>query len=423
VPPMSVMTPPRQHRSSSTVCASMSGIAILFCAASLAATGSVQTIEASARRVQSPAAQSIGTATNLQEAARTLVADFATVATRSLRRGSSQASISVEDLRRVVETSDSSIPDGLRDAARFFLASPISRQLAGGDERKREPGDGVTLAGLHEVIKIASSGQLGQTLIELAEKAGRGFGSENRFYAILLRDPGISAQVHDQLAGSLSDARLLDVVGHPITQGNTRDTADETGAFLGLARTSWLGTAEAEALAHFKVPFSMDRGSQDHDVSYWNGQSMHLSEKMITGGKPGYAWELLAHEGGHAIFQLSGLQKRTFRDLENAGLTAHIGDIVNEAFAGAFGNRAHIALFGMGDKNIDRHLLLANDLGDSLVSDTTFYAKRYHVDTAAARAGIPEIRQVMANDLLPYLQQDFGLLGDPQLALQLPPPR
>jgi hypothetical protein len=187
-------------------------------------------------------------------------------------------------------------------------------------------------------------------------------------------------------------------------------------------KLSWLGTAEAEALAHYRVRFTIDRGAQDRGFSFWDGPTgMHISEKMAQHGAPGYVSEVLAHEGGHAIFQLSGLINKTFKDASDAHLTPGVEKIMNETFAGAFGNRAHIALFGYKDQNIDRNLQMWNDMMGSLANDKTFYAHNYRVNTAAARLQLPRIKRVMADDLVPYLQKNFGLLGDSQLAAQLVP--
>ena len=370
--------------------------------------------------VETRSAQSIGTTISLREAAQSLSRNFAAVAGRSAPVGAASDTITSNDLKRVMETPDTDLPGGVPEAARFFLASPVDQQLASGPAAGGAP-VGMTQAGLQHLLDLESNGELEAALLQgIGTRGGRHAASENRGYAALFRDPGVPAPVRAAMVGRLSDARLLDIVGHPDTHGNGRDRSDETGAFLGLARMSWLGTAEAEALAYYRVPFAMDRGSEDHDVSYWNGQAMHLSEKMIVGGKPGYVWELLAHEGGHAIFQLSGLQARTANDVATHKLTPHIDNIINEAFAGAFGNRAHVVLFGSGDKNVERHLQLFNDLFDSVANDKTFYANRYHVDTAAARSEIPAIKQVMAAELVPSLQGTFGLLGDPLLTLQLP---
>ena len=141
---------------------------------------------------------------------------------------------------------------------------------------------------------------------------------------------------------------------------------------------------------------------------------------MITGGKPGYVAELLAHEGGHAIFDASGLKKRVFQHCDDAHVTAGADNIVNEGFAGVFGNRGHVALFGLGDRGMDDHLVMINDVTGSLANDKTFYASRYHVNTAVARTQIDTIKQIMSRELVPYLQEKFALLGDPQLTLGLP---
>ena len=357
---------------------------------------------------QAAAPQSIGTTTNLQDAAQTLAADFASVAGSATPGSPAAGAITVADLLQAAGAE----PSGLRDAAMFFLESPVDFQLAG-------PAGAITASGLQGLIQTEASGQLQQALVGLAERYGADTATQDRAYADLLRDPGVPNPTRAAILGTLPDARLSDIVGHPVTTGSTQDVADETGAFLGLAKTSWLGAAEAETLARYKVTFSMDRGAQDKDYSYWDGSKVHISEKMVNTAQPGYISEVLAHEGGHAIFQLSGLEAKMAKDV--ASLTPNIEGIINEGFAGVFGNRAHVALFGPGDPTADRHLAIANDVGDSLVNDNTYYAKYYHVDTAAARAEIGSIHQVMSNDLVPFLN-GIGLGGDPNLAAGLPPP-
>ncbi len=352
--------------------------------------------------------QSIGTTTDLQDAAQTLIADFASVAGGATPGGPAAGTITVADLLQAASAPE---PSGLRDAAMFFLESPAEFQLAG-------PAGAITASGLQGLVQTEAAGQLQQALVGLTERYGADIATQNRAYADLLRDPGVPNATRAAILGTLPDARLSDIVGRPVTTGTAQDVADENGAFLGLAKTSWLGAAEAETLARDKVTFSMDRGAQDKDMSYWDGSTIHISEKMVA-AKPGYISEVLAHEGGHAIFQLSGLEAKLAKDV--ASLTPHIEGVINETFAGVFGNRAHAALFGVDTPTIARHSVMANDLGDSLANDNTFYAKYYHVDTAAARAEIGSIHQVMSNDLLPFFN-GLGLAGDPNLAAGLPPP-
>ncbi len=350
--------------------------------------------------------QAIGTTTDLQDAATILIANFSGIAGSAAAGSHASTGISQADLLQAA----SGAPSGPRDAAMFFLESPADVQLAG-------QAGAISVSGLQGVLRTEANGQLQQALVGLAQGSGADTATQNRAYADLLRDPGVPDTIRAAILATLPDARLSDIVGRPITTGTAQDAAAETGAFLGLAKTSWLGAAEAESLARYKVTFAMDRGAQDKGYSFWDGSRIHISEKMVNAGQPGYISEVLAHEGGHAIFQLSGLQARMAKDV--AKLTPHIEDIVNEGFAGVFGNRAHVALFGPGDATAERHLAIATDVGDSLVDDNTFYAKYYHVDTAAARAEIGSIHQIMSNDLLPFFN-GLGLAGDPNLAAGLP---
>jgi len=391
------------------------GFGLLVCLVmshgSWATQGIDAALETSGARVQAPAALSVGTLIDLHRAAQTLAEGFASVA------GQEHDLITRADLERVARGRDTRLPEELLVAARFFLVSPVSRALAG-EGGQHAASHGMTRAGL-QAVRAINSNTLDQDLQRLVANTGADGQAHNPSWALVLRDPGVPAPVRAQLLAALPDSRLTQLFGRPNTQGDSRDTADELLAFAGLIRVSWLGAQEAQALAHYRIPLVMDRGAQDRDVSYWNGQNIHLSEQMITRGKPGYLAELLAHEGGHAIFEAAGLKARVYGDLERAGVTAGTGQIVNEGFAGVFGNRAHVALFGLGDRRIDRHLLLVNDVDDSLASDASHYARLYHVNTAAARARIAVIHQIMATDLLPYLQETFALLGDPQLTLGL----
>ena len=357
---------------------------------------------------QTAAPESVGTTTDLYDAAQTLTADFAIVSGSAAPGGPASGTISLADLLQAA----SAAPSGLRDAAMFLLESPADRQLAGS-------ATAITASGLEGVLQAEAGGQLQQALVGLTQPPGSDTATQDRAYADLLRDPGVPNATRTAIVGTLPDARLSDIVGRPITTGTAQDVADETGAFLGLAKTSWLGVAEAETLAADKVSFAMDRGAQDRGYSFWDGSEIHISEKMVATGKPGYISEVLAHEGGHAIFQLSGLEAKMAKDV--ASLTPRIEGIINETFAGVFGNRAHAALFGVDTPTIARHSAMASDLGDSLANDNTFYAKHYHVDTTAARAEIGSIHQVMSNDLLPFFN-GLGLGGDPNLATGLPPP-
>jgi len=133
---------------------------------------------------------------------------------------------------------------------------------------------------------------------------------------------------------------------------------------------------------------------------------------------------VFAHESGHAIFGLSGLSKTVNADIARHHLTAGMGPIINEAVAGIMQNRAHVAAEGYGaNKDSDANLVLAHDIEKNIVNDQTFYAKYYHVDTATARNQMRDVKKVLAEAVVPYFQNTFGLWGNPQLTLTLPEPQ
>jgi hypothetical protein len=391
---------------------------VLTCAVALSAWGATDNNRSPAD-IPSPSSASFGSSTDLPHAVQTLLDNFSQVSGHD----APNATVNMSDLRRAAISHDPQMTKSLHDAVIFLIASPVDRNFlsVAAGTGKRSVDDFITKQDLRGALATITGGNYETILLDTAAgNAGRDGIIGNVDYAAALRDPGVPVDLRNNIIHRLSNVQLLQIVGRPNAQGDGRDVADEINSFLGLARLSWLGAAEAEALAYYKVPFRMDRGAQnDKGFSFWDSQSMHISEKMSKVGAQGYMSEVLAHEGGHAIFQMSGLKDKVFKDVDNAHLTPHIGDIINEAFAGAFGNRAHIALFGHNDKNIDRHLALINDVGDSITSNSTYYANRYHVDTAAARSQIAGIKQVMDRDLVPYLQINFHLLGDSQLTLGL----
>lgn len=350
---------------------------------------------------------SVGTSTDLRNATEALIAGFSSVAGSRASEGAGGQAISVADLRRVAEHRGSTYPKRLEDAARFYLSSPAVRSFVSSGAGKAKS-DGMTRPNLENLQAILSAGQFEQALL--------GGITGNDGYAAVLRDAGIPNDVREGVLRRLSDSQLLNIIGRPNLQGDARDKADEMAAFLGLAKMSWLGAAEAEALARYHVPFSMIRGAEAKDVSYWDGKSMHVSEKMVKDGKPGYISEVLAHEGGHALYQMTGLDKRTARDIAAARLANHIDGAINEGFAGAFGNRARITLFGLDDPVNNRHLVLLNDVSDQIDR------KAYGVDPVAARAHIDGVKRVLSKDLVSFLQENFNLLGDPVLSLGLESP-
>ena len=365
--------------------------------------------------MQTPTAQSVGTSTNLKAAAQVLLSGFDQVKKHKKDR------ITDDDLRSLAQSAHQTV----REAARFFAVSPVDRELCGGKQ-------GITPAGLTHCVSVASSLELDGTLEQLQPASGGTSTPEQKgFYTVLLRDPGVPAVLRAKLVARLSDGEMLAIVGHPNAQGNAKDKADETAAFLYLARLSWLGTAEAEAISSYKVPYVMLRGSKDRSVSYWDGHQVSLSEKMLTGGTGTVSDEALqshigifAHESGHAIFGLSGLSRTVDADIKRHHLTPGMGGIINEAVAGIMQNRAHVAAQGYGhNKETDANLVLAHDVEKNIVNDQTFYAKDYHVNTAVARSQIKDILEVLADSVVPYFQSRFGLLGDPQLAQTLPNPR
>ncbi len=357
----------------------------------------------------------IGTSIDLLGATKAFLAEFP----RMAANGTPKQDISIPDLQRLLASSGRTLPDDVRDAAKFFIASPIARDFVRAGSGVRGPGGFMTKARLEGALKTLSSDHLETALLDAAAKPGKG---SDAAYAAVLRDPGVPADIRGKIIEGLPDARLLEIVGQPNMLGGASDKAVETGAFLGLVRMSWLGAAEAEVLARYHVGLTLDRGPQDKKFSFWDGKALHVSEIMAnTGNKPGYISEVLAHEGGHAIFQLSGLQAKLAHDAASAHLTPHIDGIMNEGFAGVFGTRAHVALFGRNTPNVKRHLLLVNDVGDSLANDNTFYAKYYHVDTAAARMQVSTINTLLDKDFVPFFQQNFNLLDDPYLTQGLAP--
>jgi hypothetical protein len=365
---------------------------------------------------------SVGTSTDLTIATRVLLSNFALASDGGAAGEKSTRGIDVTSLSHISADRDGRFPVGLRVAARFFLSSSVDRFFVSFASGRQQPDGVMTSAGLDATLSILSAGQFESKLQDMIDQYGRRSGIQSEVLdAALLRDPGVPIDVRNNVVRRLSDAQVLRIIGRPDVEGSARDTADETRAFIALARASWLGAAEAQALVRYKVPFRMDRGTADKGFSFWDGQAMHLSEKMTTSGAPGYLSEVLAHEGGHAIFQESGLRDKTYRDADAARLTPGVANIINEGFAGVFGNRAHVALFGHNDRNADRHLIMLNDVSDSLASNSTFYANYYHVDTAAARAQINDIKRLMSKDLVPFLQRNFNLLGDPQLSVGLAP--
>lgn len=353
----------------------------------------------------------VGTSIDLPHAIKAILSHLS----ETSADGVSDPFISASDLRRIARGSDPNLSKELKDAAVFFLSSPVDRDFVDSGDGGRSADGLIYKSDLDQALRTISQGHYESVLMAISAANVKRDSIGKLEYATVLRDPGVPVDIRNKILRKLSNAQLAQIIGLPDLQGDVTDRTDEANAFLALARASWLGAAEAEILSYYRVPFTMDRAAQDQGYSFWNDQAMHISEKMTKSGAPGYISEVLAHEGGHAIFAKSGLKTRVFKDMDKNHLTPGIANIANEAFAGVFGNRAHVALFGYNDQNIDRHLSLINDVTDNIASDSTYYAKRYHVNTAAARAQILNIAQVIDQDMVPYLQNTFNLLGDPLL--------
>lgn len=327
----------------------------------------------------------------------------------------------MEDLRGEISTQTTNGQDKAQDAARFFIVSPIARILAG--ETKT---GGLTRAGLASAAQLAMDPRLDERLLSLNDHEKQ---DPARFQSLLLRDPGIPNAVRARIIKRLGDERLLQAIGRPIVMGNEQDKRDVTTAFLYLARLSWLGAAEAEAIVEYKFTYTILHGDKDHSASYWNNHTVQISEKMISGGSGTVNDQALAehigtfaHESGHAIFSLSGQQKKLNADLAEQRITRGMDGIVNEAVAGVFQNRAHVAALGLGaNKDSDKNLAIIHDFEKNIVDGNMMYARYYHVDVDAAHAQLPVVKQIIANDLIPFFQTRFGLLDDPQLTSGLPP--
>lgn len=364
--------------------------------------------------MQTPEAESVGTSTNLEAASKILLLHFDQMSRRGDR-------LSLEDLRSDLTTQTIHGDEKTQDATRFFIASPIARILAGETEA-----GGLTRSGLASAAQRATDPRLDEQLVSLGD---RGRQDPERFYSLVLRDPGIPNSVRARIIVRLGDDRLLRAIGRPIVAGTEQDKRDVTTAFLYLARLSWLGAAEAEAIVTYKVPYTMLRGDKDHSASYWNNHAVQISEKMISGGSGVVNDQALAahigvfaHESGHGIFSLSGLQKIFNADLVAHHITHGMDGIVNEAVAGVFQNRAHVAALGYGtNEDSDSNLAIIHDVEKNIAAPNTMYALYYHVDVNAAQAQLPVVRQIIADDLIPFFQNKFGLLGDPQLTSTLPP--
>lgn len=322
--------------------------------------------------------------------------------------------ISRNDLQMIADSKDPAVSQELRDAAKFVLGSPVSRNFLDVGAGKGSVDGVISKEDLQSALTTMQSGPYSYRLLDTAAGKGSRDGTVSKEdMAAALKDPSFPKAERDALLKNLSDEQLLEIIGKPQTKGSAADQARELKAFIQLARISPLGAAEAQKLADYKVPFTIDKGADDQGFSFWNGSEIHLSEKMI-GGDPRYMTEVLAHEGGHAIFAKSGLEAKVQAEEAAGKIPKGMSGIINESFAGAFGNRAHIAIFGHDNPDSERHLALADDVGDSIANDKTFYANYYKVNTKDARAHIADIHRVMREDLVPYLQ-DIGLLGDNDL--------
>jgi len=218
--------------------------------------------------MQTSIAESVGTSTNLKAASQTLWQQFDAVA------GSKQGHITGEDLRSMSQSRNPEI----QKAAKFFIVSPIDRALAGDST-------GLTKARLSRCAEATDPAALYRVLLQQQDlthdPTKKNVAS---FYALFLRDPCVPDQIRSTVVRELTDDQLLQIIGHPNTVGSARDQSDEAAAFLYLARLSWLGAAEDEAIAFYKAPFTMLRGVQDHSASFWDSHQVRLSEKMLTGG-------------------------------------------------------------------------------------------------------------------------------------------
>ncbi|MBV9309088.1 MAG: hypothetical protein JOZ45_23280 [Acidobacteriaceae bacterium] len=106
--------------------------------------------------------------------------------------------------------------------------------------------------------------------------------------------------------------------------------------------------------------------------------------------------------------------------MKRHNFTHGLDAIVNEAVAGIFQNRSHVAAQGYGqNRESDANLVLAHGVTRNIANDQTFYAKYYHVNTAVARAQFAQLKQVLADVIVSYFETRFGLLSDPQLAATL----
>ena len=355
--------------------------------------------------MQAPQAESVGTTITIKIAVQTLLENFDVLSTRGKRE------LTSDDLKRLAQIDDNGPGSPVRDAARLFLVSPLCRSLVTGGQQGN-----ITKA----TLKRAAAGDLSDQIAKMA--AGR----ERRVLGMLLRDPGLPAPMRWTIVDRLSDREMLELVGPINAQGSPEDKADETTAFLYLARLSWLGYAEASAISKYSVPYTVLRGADDHSASYWDGKQVRLSENMISGGTGVVNAEhlklhigIFAHESGHAIAHFSGLTERVDADAKAAGLTHGLNSVIGEAIAGVFQGRAHVAATGY-DKKKEVNLVISHDVEGNIDSDQSHYAKYYHVDTAAARAQMPQVRQLLADEVVPFFQEQFGLLDDPQLAQRLP---
>lgn len=359
----------------------------------------------------------------LKDATRILLAHYSDVAGKSWIDNllGAHGKITVFDLQRIANSTDPSVPQDLKQAARLLLESPVGRHFLDVGAGKGSVDGVISRQDLEAALRSEDSPLFAYLLLDTAAGIGGRDGVvSDKDLAAALKDPGVPPEIRKQIVAQLSDQQLLRIIGQPTLDPSLSpaDRRKVLATFVALARVSPLGASEAEQLVAYHTQLGVHDGHGESDTI---NNTIKLDHGVLY-GDPKYAVETLAHEGGHAIFDKSGLQAKVEAMEKSGALPPGMSGIINEAFAGAYGNRVHLTEYGVrpgnaGDQAALKHLSLLADVMDNISSNAGFYAKHYGLDTAKARQHIGDIKDALRL-LAPYLQSHFPI-GDGQLAAGL----
>lgn len=288
-----------------------------------------------------------------------------------------------------------------------------SRGAASGPRSTAEAGAATAPASAGSSGSAAPAGPAGGT-----DEAGQGTGADATSVTAApespLFDSSLTAEERGAALANLSEDEVIaQLGGEPTVAGDDADRAAVRTSVVTLAELSPTHALEMRSIIGWETEIRIDHASTGGGA--YSGNVIWIPPIDDPHEPSG----ILAHEAGHAVFDQGGYDDRIQAELERRGLDdgsryGNISGIMNEAFAGSFGNRVELHQHGREKGNPDylRNLPYAADVEGMVTNSDNAYHGYVGPGTEAE---LGQIREIAATEVLPALRADYGLAEDPDL--------